>query len=390
MRLSDRNYNRLRVFRALRRAEPVGRTDLAVLSRLDGGTITEIAGALLDRGLIFEEKVSTGKRGRPQLHLRLNPEGAYGLAAYIGIAGRLVCEIVNLRGDQVYLSSRPQGVVHTIEEFARVIAANIDDMIRASGHDRSTIARLGLALPAVVDSENGVIHWVQTLAVSPYPAAALIEQIIGIPVSIDNNTNVLARAEHWFGVHEQLDDFSVINLGYGISAAHYANGLLTAGAHGLNSELGHGKIVVDDGLPCACGARGCLDAYCSIGSIVRQVCEATSTPMPDPSHLDATLSAFADQARAGRGEVREIFERAGRYLGVAIANHINGHDPGRVILMCQHPDLPTVFSNTIPAVEANCLPPMRAITTLEFRGFEEDLFRKGAAALVLEQLYRTL
>src|ERR1700761_7542044 len=98
MRISDREYNRLRVLRALRRAEPVSRTELAALSGLDGGTITEISAALLRRGLILEEKVETGKRGRPQRHLRLDPQGAHALAAYIGIEGRLVCEIVNLRG----------------------------------------------------------------------------------------------------------------------------------------------------------------------------------------------------------------------------------------------------------------------------------------------------
>jgi predicted NBD/HSP70 family sugar kinase len=390
MRVSDQEYNRLRVLKTLRRAEPVGRTDLAKLSHLTGGTITEISATLLDHALILEEKVASGRRGRPQIHLRMNPEGAYAIGAYIGIAGKLVCELVNLRGDQIHLSADEMGMPDTLEEFATRIAGYIGAMIEASGHVRETISRIGIALPAVVDSSTGMIHWLQTFDAPPFPAAALIERIVGIPVSIDNNTNVLARAEHWFGDDEQLDDFTLFNMGYGISGAHYSNGMLATGAHGLNSEIGHSKIVVEDGLPCGCGGRGCLDAYCSVTALVRGACFATGTPMPDLFHIAEALSIFAEEARQGNAQVRRVFERASRYMGVAIANHINAYDPGRIILLCEHPDLPEIFAGAVATAEANCLPPMKGITSIEFRAFEQDVFGKGAAALVLEQLYRSL
>jgi predicted NBD/HSP70 family sugar kinase len=390
MRTSDREHNRLRVLRALRRAEPIGRTDLANLAGLDGGTITEISSSLLNRSLILEEKIPTGRRGRPQLHLRLNPEGAYALAAYIGIAGQLVCEIVDLRGGQLYLSSSPIGITRSLQEFADRIATLVEETLDASGYGKSSISRIGIALPAVVDSDNGVVHWMQTLDAPPYPAARLIEDRLGIPVAIDNNTNVLARAEHWFGDHVNLDDFSIFNLGYGISAAHYFSGQLYAGAHGLNSETGHSKIVVDDGRPCVCGAQGCLDAYCSITALIQQGCEATAMPMPDIFDYSEALVALAQQARDGRKEIVAVFERASRYLGFAMANHINALDPGRIILLCEHPDLPEIFASAAAIAQENCLPPLKGLTTIEFRAFEQDLFRKGAAALVLEQLYRSL
>ncbi len=390
MRVSDQEFNRLRVLKALRRAEPIGRTDLSKLSHLTGGTITEISGTLLDRGLILEEKVASGQRGRPKIHLRLNPDGARAMGAYIGIDGRLVCEIVNLRGDQLHLIAQEIGTTHSLREFAAILATLIGSAIEASGHAKNSISRIGIALPAVVDSAGGVIHWVQTFDSPPFPAASLIEKTLGIPVSIDNNTNVLARAEHWFGDDEQSDDFTIIHVGHGISAAHYTNGTLASGAHGLNSEMGHSKIVAENGLPCGCGANGCLDAYCSTTALVRQACHATSRPMPDLADIANSLSTFLAEAKGGRREIQRLFERAGRFLGVAIANHVNAFDPGRIILMCEHPDLPEIFSNALRTVDANCLPPMRGITTIEFRTFEQDLFRKGAAALVLEHVYRSL
>ena len=390
MRINDREHNRLRVLKSLRRAEPISRTDLAALCELDGGTITEISSTLLERGLIVEEKISTGKRGRPQRHLRLNPEGAYGLGAYIGIKGELICEVVNLRGDQVHLSAFPLRTTHSMRDLVDLIAGLIAEAVSLSGLEMSALACVGVALPAVVDSRTGTLHWVQTMDVSPYPAASHIEAILGIPVFLDNNTNVLARAEHWFGEGEGLDDFSIFNLGYGISAARYSRGELMRGANGLNSEAGHSKIVVEGGRTCTCGAHGCLDAYCSMVALVQQGCEVLDVPMADYSEMTDALHAMVVQAQDGHGDLARIFQRAARYLGVGIANLINTHDPGKIILLCEHHDLPAVYAQALPFIDEACLPPLRGMTSIEFRSFEQDLFRKGAAALVLGQIYKTL
>lgn len=390
MRISDREFNRLHVLKTLHRAEPISRTDLATLCNLDGGTITEISSTLVDRGLILEEKVATGKRGRPQRHLRLNPEGAYGLGAYIGMKGELVCEIVNLRGDQVHLSTLPIPSVHSMESLAELVSVLITQAIALSGLDRALLACVGIALPAVVDSRSGTLHWVQTMAVAPYAAARHIERKVGLPVFLDNNTNVLARAEHWFGKGDDLDDFTLFNLGYGISAASYANGELVLGSHGLNSEAGHAKIVVDHGRSCTCGATGCLDAYCSIVALVQQGCEILGVPMADYATMNDVLHAHSAQALAGHTGLADAFDRAARLLGIAIANHINERDPGRVILLCEHPDLPQLYRKASGYADEACLPPLRGLTRVELRFFEQDLFRKGTAALVLEQLYKAL
>jgi predicted NBD/HSP70 family sugar kinase len=390
MRISDREFNRLRVLKTLRRAEPISRTDLAALCGLDGGTITDISATLLTRGLIREEKIATGKRGRPQRHLRLDPHGALGLGAYVGVQGELTCEIVNLRGDQVHLSAFPIPPTHSMEELAQTLGELIQQAIASSKLGTGALACIGVALPALVDSRNGDLHWVQTMPARPYATARHIEDMLAIPVFLDNNTNVLARAEHWFGEGKRLDDFVLINLGYGISAARYSGGDLVLGTHGLNSEAGHSKIVVEDGRACTCGAYGCLNAYCSVVALVQQGCEVTGTKMPGYPDLDAALHALVAQAKRGHQGLNRLFDRAARYLGATIANLVNAQDPGRVVLLCEHADLPAIYAGTLPYFEAAVLPPLRGKTTVEFRAFEQDLFRKGAAALVLHRLYKSL
>ena len=389
MRIGDQEYNRLRVLKALRRAEPICRTDLARQSALTGGTITEISRDLVRRGLVIEEKSVSGKRGRPRVDLRLNPADHYALGAFIGAYGELECEIVNLKGEQVFEASREMASTVDLRAMSAQVATLIDDVIASAPGRKHEIARVGVALPAVVDSRGGMVHWLQTSDQRPTPVADIISTALGLPVTIDNNTNMLARAEHWFGTDDDPDDFTLLNLGLGISAARFVQGTLMAGAHGLNSELGHAKVMAEGGLPCVCGASGCLDAYCSVSGLARQLCGITGTVMPEFHGMNGLLSDFAGQAREGREDIRAIFDRAARMLGVAMASHVNGFDPGRIVLMCEHPDLPDLLAPSFhAALDANCLPPFRSITRIEFRRYDQDFFRKGAAAMVMEQIYR--
>jgi len=154
---------------------------------------------------------------------------------------------------------------------------------------------------------------------------------------IDNDANVVARAEHWFGEESQLDDFSVIIVDHGVASAHYVDGALWTGAHGINSELGHTKIACGETHRCYCGMMGCLATYCAIFGIVTRVCELRGTEAPPMEKLTEAFRQFAGEARNGDPHAREVFNLAGRMLGVAAANMLNERDPGRLIVMAFEP-----------------------------------------------------
>jgi len=65
MRISDYEWNRLQVLKAIRRSEPVARTDLVKMTGLAGGTITQLTADFVRRGVIMEEKAAPGAPGRP-------------------------------------------------------------------------------------------------------------------------------------------------------------------------------------------------------------------------------------------------------------------------------------------------------------------------------------
>jgi predicted NBD/HSP70 family sugar kinase len=299
-----------------------------------------------------------------------------------------VTEIVNLKGELVSSSSGRLKHAPTLDDWAQQIAELIDAAIIAGPLARSEIHRVGVALTALVDSASGVMHWLATYPVRPTPVAAILEKRLGLPVVVDNNTNVIARAEHWFGA-AQHDDFSIVALGLGVGLARFTDGSLWTGTHGLNPEFGHVKVSFNGGRACVCGAHGCLTMYAGMYGMVDQVCERRGIELPTLLKIVAAFHEFAADARSGKPDVREVFELAGAMLGTAVANHINENDPGRVIMLAFDPLLSEAIGGSFEqALQANVMHVLKARTAIEWRVADESDFRKGAAALVLERIYQ--
>lgn len=388
MRINDQEFNRLMVLKAIRRAEPIARTELADLTRLSGGTITELTGDLVRRQVIIEEKVPAQGRGRPRVQLRMNPHGAYLVGAFMAIGGGLTVEIINLRGDRVFSQSSDLRPTSTLMALAEEIASIIDATIAASPYSKQDLHRVGVTMPALLDNVRGVVYWLATYPMQATPVAAIIEQQLQLPVVIDNNSNVMARAEHWFGKKAHLDDFSLISVDFAMGSARYVEGMLWSGAHGINPELSHTKAALEHGRECYCGAHGCLVTYCTIWGIVMQICELRRRELPPYSAMIEIFHEFVRDARDGDLQAQKIFDQGGRLLGTAVANQINASDPGRIIILGDPFLWDMLAISFSAALESNTLPALYARTPVEFKIIGDDHLWKGSAALVLEQLYR--
>ncbi len=391
MRISDQEFNRLTVLKRLRASQPVSRTELARLSGLTGGTITAIVADMVERGLIIEEKVAAGNRGRPKVHLSINPRAAFIVGATLrsDLEGALVIDIADLAGNSIFSQIASLTETTLWNNLADQYAVAIADCIAASPIDRSEIAQVGIGLSAIVDNRGGIAIKMETFEPGPFPFAAAVEKRLGVPVRLDNIMNLLARAQHWFGGAIDVEDFTMVYLDLGLGAGSYRDGHLVTGSHGIEAELGHTKIVVDDGRLCHCGANGCLQAYSAISGIVEQYRDAQNlAPLPY-FQLSAALAEMVGKARSGDGAALDIFHRAGRYLGIAIANHINMQDPERILILCSEPDLVDLIAGSFfEALESNTLPTLSNPTKVTFEELAPQSFAKGAVAMVLEQIYQ--
>jgi predicted NBD/HSP70 family sugar kinase len=376
MRASDQTLNRLSVLKAIRRNGPISRSELPRLTGLSGGTITQLTADLVDRGLVSEQRDDSRRVGRPPVRLEIDAGGGVVIGAgLIGQVGYLTTTFVDLAGEELFVTELPLGPASTLEEFGGTIAEALEEALAASPFDRAAISRVGLALPAVLDSQRGVVHFMTTFPPGPIPLAQQISDRTGLPLTIENALSSMARAEHWFGRARKLDTFTLVNVSHAVNSAEYVDGLPKSGANGLNSELGHVKLEAGpEARLCYCGGKGCLSAYSSTYGILQQTELIGEITIP---HLDQIGEAF-----------ESVLDRAADYLGLAIANHITASDPGHVLVaLTSDRFLERIEPRVRAALARNTLPGVLEATEVVLIVADPGWWHNGTAALALEQTY---
>lgn len=175
----------------------------------------------------------------------------------------------------------PEAVLGVMETLARRViaeAAGASNQSPAEGvkgfAGLAGLAGVGVGSPGPLSARHGVIHRMANLpGWVGFPLAARLRERLGLPVTLANDANLAALAEHWFGAGRGVDDLVMFTLGTGVGGGVIAEGRLITGHFENAGELGH-MIVVPDGRPCGCGQRGCLEAYASASAVAKQAEEA--------------------------------------------------------------------------------------------------------------------
>lgn len=392
MAINDQVLNRLAVVKAIRRHGPIARSELTGLTGLSGGTISQLTRDLVSRGLVVEKKQDPsgqiGRTGRRRVDLAINARGGVVLGASVGGPTGLTISFVDLAGNNLFSMDRGSKPPRSLEGFALGIAQALQEAIATSPLERDQVSRVGIALPAVVDNERGIVHFMATLGCGSVPFADIISDRLGLPVTIENEMVCMARAEHWFGRAQGLDTFTLIHLGLWLGSAEYVNAAPRIGASGFALELGHCATGADEhALLCTCGAYGCLATYCSMHGIVAQAGQLGDKLFLWPSELRPRFERLLEDAGSG-GKARALFDRAGRQLGIALAAYVNTVDPGNILLLYSHQRF---FELIRPSYEkelhAHALGAVLRQTRIEAAPVDEQWRLTGTAALALEQAF---
>jgi glucokinase len=131
-----------------------------------------------------------------------------------------------------------------------------------------------------------------------FPLRARLAELTGLTVWVDNDAKALALGEGWRGAAQGERNFIGMVVSTGVGGGIVLDGRLLDGRAGNAGHIGH-VIVEPDGHPCACGARGCLEAEAS-GSAIARITGAPAADAPV-----------------------EVRERTGRLVGRAVASVAN-------------------------------------------------------------------
>jgi predicted NBD/HSP70 family sugar kinase len=329
-----REHNLALVLQHIAAGEPVSRARIAAATSLTKTTVSSLVDDLIRARLVTElGPEARGKIGRPGSDLALNRTGYVGIGLEINVDYIAVC-MANLVGEVRYLRTRPRD--NRGQSPAKVLGRAVRmtrTAVELAEAARLTVAGLGVAVPGPVETDRGLLRLAPNLGWVEVPVAEVLAGRLatpGLPVLVDNEANLAALGELWFGGHEDLDDFIHVSGEIGVGGGIVIGGELFRGVRGFAGEIGH-VVVQPDGPRCRCGARGCLEQIAGQEAILRSagLPGAAGTSLGQPGGSVAELLAMA---REGEPGTLRAIESAGRALGIGLSATVNIVDPSTVVL----------------------------------------------------------
>lgn len=177
------------------------------------------------------------------------------------------------------------------------------------------------------------VVWARTTAV---PVAKMLStRLNGIPVALTNDANAAAVGEMTYGAARGMKNFIMITLGTGVGSGIVINGEVVYGHDGFAGELGHVRVIRNNGRLCGCGRTGCLEAYCSAIGVARTAREWLE--MSEESSLLRGIDKISskdvyDAAKEGDPLALRVFNFTGHMLGNAFADFIAFSAPEAIVL----------------------------------------------------------
>lgn len=224
---------------------------------------------------------------------------------------KLICGILLSDGTIVDTVRKDYGAAYTVEDLFGWIREGFEQL-----HGEACVA-CGAAIPGLCDPDSGTWLYSSFSGIGDLPAGEMLHAITGLPVVCDNDVNISALAERYFGVCKDVDDYLWMTVSNGIGGGLFLNGKLYRGAHRTAGEIGH-VIVEDDpkrARRCGCGNIGCLESMASGASIGAIYTERTGRAI--------SAKELSSLARDGEEDAKRIFSEAGTYIGKAAGHTAN-------------------------------------------------------------------
>lgn len=320
------------ILRLIWQSHRISRAEIARQCELSRSTVSEIIDSILNTGLVDETGLGPSGGGRPPIVLEFQDDACGILGVEMG-AAHVAVALTDLRGRVLAWEEKPHAV-RTDPAGTRALIQELCDRCLATWkHGVRRLTGIGVAVPSPVDplrpdhlSEVVLPDWGGTSGLDA------LRRRYRVPVMIDNDANLGALAERWWGAGRNVEDFAYIKIATGVGSGHVIGGKIYRGATGTAGEVGH--LAIDpQGALCICGLRGCLATLVGSQALVARA-RALLAEFPGSRLAGPALSIelIEDAALAGDALALQVVHEAAEYLGIAVAGMLNLMNPTLVIL----------------------------------------------------------
>jgi glucokinase-like ROK family protein len=332
-----REINLSTILNRLRENAPISRSALAEMTGLNKTTVSSLVQELIDQQFVHEVGLDSVGTGRPAMLLELNPAAGCIISGEIGVD--FISVICSNFASQVIWQHKEStrsdaGLRATLEHTLTLLHRAAD----AACNSYDSLLGLAIGVPGLVDRQNGTLLFAPNLNWTDVPLGDILREEFELPIFIDNEANLAALGEYYFGAAKYFSDVLYVSAGAGLGGGIVRDGQLINGATGFAGEFGH-MTMDEEGEFCSCGNRGCWETQVNQAALFRNIRQAIMSDR-GAARRSTMLSGDLDQltvplvvkaARAGDPIALAALDKVGHHLGVGIASLVNALNPALVV-----------------------------------------------------------
>jgi glucokinase-like ROK family protein len=332
-----REINLSVIMNHLRMNAPISRAALAELTGLNKATVSSLVNELIERQFVQEVGLTSQNTGRPAVLLKLNPAVGFIVSCEIGVDFILVIctdfspkiiwrheEHIDPAFGQRAILDRALAIMHQAIEIGYPLCG--------------TLLGVAVGVHGLVDQASGALLFAPNLGWKDLPVRAILQESFNAPLFVDNEANIAALGEHYFGAAQGYDEVVYISAtGIGLGGGIVHGGRVFSGVTGVGAEFGH-MTMDPDGEKCKCGNQGCWETQVSQQALFRQVWKGVDqgevsklSEMTGGRRASLTVPLIVEAARAGDAVALDALKIIGRHLGIGIASLVNVLNPELVV-----------------------------------------------------------
>jgi glucokinase-like ROK family protein len=332
-----REINLSVIMNHLRTNAPISRAALAEATGLNKTTVSSLIYELIERQFVQEVGLTSQNTGRPGVLLNLNPAVGFIVSCEIGVDFILViCTDFSPK----IIWRHEEHIDPTIGQRAIIdrALAILHQAIEVGYPLCGTLLGVAVGLHGLVDQATGALLFAPNLGWKDLPVRAILQDSFNAPLFVDNEANIAALGEYYFGAAQGYNEVVYISAtGVGLGGGFVHGGRVFSGVTGVGAEFGH-MTMDPDGEVCKCGNQGCWETQVSQQALFRHIWRLVDqgevsklSEMTSGRRLSLTVPLIVEAARAGDCVALDALKIIGRDLGIGIASLVNVLNPELVV-----------------------------------------------------------
>lgn len=284
-----------------------------------------------------------------------------------------------------------------IEKEASVVDylySRSQELIAKSGLYDDKLLGIGISMPGLVSSEEGKNFTYFLKEEETESLEQVLKRRFTKPIFILNDAKSAGFAEYTFGLARQRKDVLVISMDWGTGLGVLIDGKMYQGSSGFAGEFGHIPLV-EDGILCTCGKRGCLETVASGMALSRMAREglengehSTLRQFSDNEIERLQPQTIIDAANKGDQFAIKILSQVGINLGKGIAIVIQLFNPELIIIEGKFAEAKKFITTPIQqSINTYCMPQLREKTQIKLSTLGEDSILLGSVATVMDNIF---